>query len=408
MSAKTPLNPDGNKLVFLDGIRGIAAVYVMVGHARWLLWEGYLNFKSHPESYSFVDTALMYLLSLFRFGHEFVLLFFVLSGFVIHFSYSKKLGTATTYRLDWRQYFFRRLKRIYPPFLFALAFTFLLDQIGSYFGFSIYAGTTNYPSINTNVGNPNHEIPTLLGNLAFLYKEYFPVFGTNGPSWSLKFEWWFYMLYPAFFLLSRKHIYYSTALVIGLYVLTFYPALWKENFFREIFGSLICWWLGVVLAEVSTKRLNFNLIGFAAFTLVSCGLCYLLPQNSQNIDLRVGLLFTAILALLLWMNQKRTSMKLLTMLKPLGDFSYTLYIIHFPILVLMSGILSKYLGGSLPTHSYYIFVGIAVCIFVAYMVHFIVEVPFIKSKSASKANQIPKGEIRVLTYQEDSPKLSRK
>src|SRR5665647_3307561 len=28
-------------LLFLDGLRGLAAFYVMVGHARWLLWEGY-------------------------------------------------------------------------------------------------------------------------------------------------------------------------------------------------------------------------------------------------------------------------------------------------------------------------------------------------------------------------------
>src|SRR5665213_1414486 len=28
-------------LQFLDGLRGLAALYVMVGHARWLLWEGY-------------------------------------------------------------------------------------------------------------------------------------------------------------------------------------------------------------------------------------------------------------------------------------------------------------------------------------------------------------------------------
>ncbi len=35
------LNTKEHSLVFLDAMRGLAAVYVMIGHARWLLWEGY-------------------------------------------------------------------------------------------------------------------------------------------------------------------------------------------------------------------------------------------------------------------------------------------------------------------------------------------------------------------------------
>ena len=38
------------QLVFLDGLRGLAAFYVLVGHARWLLWEGDTQYAAHPES----------------------------------------------------------------------------------------------------------------------------------------------------------------------------------------------------------------------------------------------------------------------------------------------------------------------------------------------------------------------
>ena len=49
------------KFKFLDGLRGIAAVYVMIGHARWLLWEGFQDgFKNHPNNYSMIDKSLMY------------------------------------------------------------------------------------------------------------------------------------------------------------------------------------------------------------------------------------------------------------------------------------------------------------------------------------------------------------
>ena len=38
---RNPRNVSDRNLVFLDGLRGLAALYVMVGHARWVLREGY-------------------------------------------------------------------------------------------------------------------------------------------------------------------------------------------------------------------------------------------------------------------------------------------------------------------------------------------------------------------------------
>ena len=79
-------------LRFLDGLRGLAALYVMIGHARWLLWEGYSEgYLQHPDSYSQAGKALVYFFSIFRYGREAVLFFFVLSGFVIHLRYARKL-----------------------------------------------------------------------------------------------------------------------------------------------------------------------------------------------------------------------------------------------------------------------------------------------------------------------------
>jgi peptidoglycan/LPS O-acetylase OafA/YrhL len=75
----------------------LAAFYVMVGHARWLLWEGYgEGFLKHPESYTFAHKLLVYFFSLFKYGYEAVLFFFVLSGFVIHLRYARKLVANKT------------------------------------------------------------------------------------------------------------------------------------------------------------------------------------------------------------------------------------------------------------------------------------------------------------------------
>ena len=65
-----------DKLYFLDGLRGIAALYVMIGHSRWLLWEGFSEgYLKHPDQYHFAGKLMVYFLSLFTYGHEAVLFF---------------------------------------------------------------------------------------------------------------------------------------------------------------------------------------------------------------------------------------------------------------------------------------------------------------------------------------------
>src|SRR3982751_2834530 len=108
------------KFKFLEGLRGLAAVYVMIHHARWFLWVDYSNpYLKNPASFSLLQKSLIYLLSLFIYGHQAVIFFFILSGFVIHVKYSQNLASNYT-RFDLKDYFKRRFKRIYPPLIFAL------------------------------------------------------------------------------------------------------------------------------------------------------------------------------------------------------------------------------------------------------------------------------------------------
>ena len=102
---------EARKLAFLDGLRGLAAAYVMIGHARWMLWEGYsTGYVRHPERYGLANRACVYAASLFKWGHEAVLFFFVLSGFVIHLRYARRLvvGQQT---FDFWPYLYRRARR---------------------------------------------------------------------------------------------------------------------------------------------------------------------------------------------------------------------------------------------------------------------------------------------------------
>ena len=49
------------ELNFLEPLRGIAAFVVLVGHARWLMWEGYSEgYLKHPETYSIIEKASVF------------------------------------------------------------------------------------------------------------------------------------------------------------------------------------------------------------------------------------------------------------------------------------------------------------------------------------------------------------
>jgi peptidoglycan/LPS O-acetylase OafA/YrhL len=369
----------------LDGLRGLAALYVMIGHARWLLWEGYSEgYLIHTAEYGWIDKMLMYFLSIFKFGHESVLLFFVLSGFLIHKGYVKKFLNDALQSVNIGQFYIKRIRRIYPPFLFALCLTGLLDFIGRNFGFTIYTGNTSNAGINVTVGNQSLSFLTFIGNIFFLFKEYVPIFGTNGPTWSLKLEWWFYSIYPIFLLFSRKNIYYSTVIIFVLFALANYTSFWTETLSKAVFSSIISWWAGVILAEVYTKRIGLGLLNFTVITLIGFFLLPFLPIYSDLYDFRIALLLTAIISCLLFFKTKNISFKLIENFKFFGDFSYTLYIIHFPILVFISGIVLKYNQNQLPMHSYFVFLGIIVCLVLAYLTHFLVELPFMKPKTSKE------------------------
>jgi peptidoglycan/LPS O-acetylase OafA/YrhL len=366
---------------FLDGLRGLASLYVMVGHARWLLWEGYeTGFLKHPQDYNLFNKILVYFFSGFKFGHEAVLFFFVLSGFVIHLKYAKNLARSGKLNFIYTTYLIKRFKRIYPPFVISLLLTFILDSLGKRQGYSIYCGTTPYPLINLNIGNRDLGFTTFLGNLSFLYTTYFPIAGTNGPAWSLKFEWWFYMLYPLFLFFSKKNLLISTVFLCLLFLLSFYPAHWPELFLPEIFSMMLCWWLGVILAEVYVKRINiaFEKLSYFLLAFLFCVFKSLMPV--VIFDLIIALGFIGLISFGFSLKGNNVLIAFLTKLKFLANFSYTLYIIHFPILVFISGWLMSINGNKLPSHFGYVFACILLISSASYIIHYITEVPFIKQR----------------------------
>jgi peptidoglycan/LPS O-acetylase OafA/YrhL len=353
---------------------------VMVGHARWLLWEGYSEgYLKHPAQYNFVEKILVYFFAAFKYGHQSVLFFFVLSGFVIHLKYSKSLQKNPAAKFNVGNYLYRRVKRIYPPFLFILLVTYLLDYFGTKFGYSIYSGQTPNTLLNNNI-SLNHSWTNLLGNLLFWRGSTVDIWGTNTPLWSLKYEWWFYMIYPLLFGVNKKSVLISGIVVVSIFIASLFVSFPAAiSFIQSVLQYLLFWWFGALLADIYTKRSTLSYSYLSAFIIILPFMAVFGERWVSNTMVSDGIWalgFFGLLNFFFFLQQKGFRLNFMKRLKWLGDCSYTLYIIHFPILVFINGIILHSNGNQMPKSFIYVLLVIPFIIFISYVIHFFVEKPF--------------------------------
>src|ERR1039458_4811324 len=106
---------------WLDWLRFAAAFGVIVCHTRGGNWTAYANLEEHSKSH------LAYLFfALTRPGLEYVVIFFILSGFLVGGKVMEKIRKDT---FDLKAYVLDRVSRIFVPLLPALLFTYAVNLI---------------------------------------------------------------------------------------------------------------------------------------------------------------------------------------------------------------------------------------------------------------------------------------
>lgn len=145
-------------------------------------------------------------------GNDAVMVFFVLSGFVIAYVADSKERTP-------REYFVSRFARLYSVVVPALLLTLVLDAIGTRVHFATYDGgwyQADYPLLR------------LAASLLFVNEIWFwsvrPF--SNGPFWSLGYEFWFYVIFAAarYCPIERRRIVVGTlCLFVGPKILLLLP-----------------------------------------------------------------------------------------------------------------------------------------------------------------------------------------
>ena len=150
--------------IYLDLLRFVAACLVVVYHS---------NSRLIVES----------VLPLSSYGHSAVIVFFVLSGYVIAYATDAKEQGA-------RVYWASRLSRVWSLALPAVLLTPVLDVVGQSLAPALYAG-------NTTEG---HALLRVFTSLAFLNEIWFIsiMSFSNIAYWSLKYEVWYYLLFALY------------------------------------------------------------------------------------------------------------------------------------------------------------------------------------------------------------------
>ncbi len=331
---------------YLDGIRGLAALYVVFHHA-------YLQVTGSPESKILTENIpplFLFGVKWLEYGSFSVAIFIVLSGYCL------MLPVVATGMLrgGWVEYIKRRAKRILPPYYAAIVLSLLLVFI-----FPFLKGPSG---TLWDVTQDAFSLQSIVPHL-FLIQNWRGSWAAkiNYPMWTVATEWQIYFLLPLILLpLWRK--FGLRVMTIAAIVLGFGPHYLLNGLLdrtKPWYFSLFA--LGAFAAVISTstepkyvklrQRVPWGIV--ATFFAVVLAII-VTPQGRHWLDsnevITDPLVAIVTVCLLIQCTQVAIDEKLMTSNSPkawlvkilnspwaigLGAFSYSLYLVHAPILALI-------------------------------------------------------------------------
>ena len=335
----------------LDSIRGLAALIVLLHHGVW----------TYPERIAWIkDTPLRIAFA----GGSAVLVFFALSGFVLHLTF-----TTTDDRRP-LPFLIKRLVRIYPAFAVAIALSWAL---------CLAVDPAPVPSLSAWFNQDNWQVfpraGVVAGHLAMTDRPDWQ--SLDNVMWSLVAELRMSLLFPliAVCVIRNWGVALVTSLAVSIasgWVVDAHPTGWVLDPFRTlryldlfVAGAALAQRRQAVAAWIGgLPRLRRVALWTAALVL------FALPSDAaQGLPAGVG----ALLLVALSFSDRRAGAALATRLPLwLGRISYSLYLVHLPILLATVHLL----GGRLPLIAE-LALAAALSLAVAEMLHRAVERPSI-------------------------------
>jgi len=324
-----PINPVLS--TWLDFFRWTAAFAVCLAHTR----AGVMVDYSAGMEPGWLARAAYWLPG---FAHSAVMVFFVLSGYLVGGEILRGLHRGD---FDWRLYACRRLARLYAGYLAALLLGALWDRIGLHFFNShhLYDLRENFITVITYPVSERTGLPVLAGNLAFCQTILVPTYGSNGALWSLANEAWYYALVPlALWPCCTAGPGRGRILALGLFA----AGAWFVG--GKILLYVTIWLIGLVPHALPRPLWRHPWLPAAAFLLLlTAARLHLFPELTQwGFDLLVAGSFALLLNALEF--QSRPAPGPAAWHRAMAGFSYTVYLAHWPLALLIIAVFQQVLG----------------------------------------------------------------
>jgi len=272
------------------------------------------------------------------FGHSAVMIFFVMSGFLVG---GKVLDRLAQGNFNWQKYAVNRISRLYAVYVLALLLGGALDYLGHH---SFNQSGLYNQKFSGQIAVINHNFfenltaPIFAVNLLMCQTILGPVFGSNGPLWSLANEFWYYLagplLFGLFYTFTRWRLLPGVAMLVLL--VWFLPASILIYFFVWLLGAalyfangraLVPLWASLILLAVSFSAARLQWLTVPCLADFFIGITFALVINSAA----------------------RGSRRLPGhgLSRKAADFSYSVYLCHFPFLVFVLSALYQATGTGL-------------------------------------------------------------
>lgn len=310
----------GEASIFLDLLRLVSAIVVLIAH----------TVGETPISHSSADGSITngpsVLEAALRAGHAAVIVFFVLSGFVI------ALTTMGKNRDGW-QYAQARLSRLYSVLLPALVLSAFV---------SVVLGLTE-PAVQAQYTRSPTVIRFLLSS-TFLNEIWFfssapPI---NRPLWSLGYEFWYYLIFGLWVFRGKTRasvvLPILACLIAGPKIIVLFPI----------------WLMGCAACYVPQAKIKPGI----SWVIIAC-LCLLVIVEAAKMSFypfplngRAPWFFSApflsdyvtgiTLAVAIWLlptqDIAQHSKSTVFRFRQLGDLTFSIYLLHFPLVILFKGL----------------------------------------------------------------------
>jgi peptidoglycan/LPS O-acetylase OafA/YrhL len=316
-------------------LRGVASIEVAAAHLRALMYPG-LRTLNDPslwfQSFAFIT----------GFQHQAVLVFFVISGWLVGGSLLDKIGQRDVLAI----YAIDRLTRLWTVLIPTFLLTLLL---------ALYTHTVSSNGIDYSTAN-EYSALSFLGNLVGLQRIALPDFGGNFALWSLTNETWYYVLFPLLLLVFSARGLASRGGCLAAVVLL---AAWIPASIMLYFSI---WLLGVAFSRI---RIDCGKLGRCGLLVLLTVVAVYFRLTGDNVNFTAknflpDLVFSVVFAIFLSGMQFKAAPKsrLFRLMSRFGnffaDFSFSLYVTHLPLIFLLqhgsASIGLKHLSPDIPLH----------------------------------------------------------